>query len=549
MRERLKVKTETRILLSVIIMLIIFCVMPDSKMSVEAAASAYKEIKGIGYTYDSTTDSYIVTNASSNIETAEIYQEIDGKKVSSIYQDAFQYRKNLTSVSIPGSIKNIGKNAFLSCENLRNVELSEGIATIENSAFLNCKNLSKIHIPGSVKVIGERAFQYCDNLKNVTISQGVTTIQDSAFGWCESLEVLNLPASISKIGDGIVYDCTALKKINVEASNPQFCSINGVVYTKDKTILVLYPCGNTAKEYTILNGVKSIGNCSFISAQNLDKVNLPNGLITIGEGAFFGCSNLDNVKVPSTVTTIGESAYGMCYNLTNITIPENVKNFGLTVFYDDKKVIIYCIKNSRAHQYAVDNNILFQFLETSKKPGSTKIKMKGIRLKEKSKTLNLKSSYQIKLKILPSNTSNKQVKYKSSNSKVASVNSRGKVTAKRIGKTVITITAKDGSNVTAKIKITVRPKSTKLNVKKLSKKMVKISWKRISNSSGYEIYRSTKRKIGYKKIATIKTAKTTSYKNKVQKRNKTYYYKIRVYKKVKGIKIYSKYSTIKKIKM
>ncbi|RDU22911.1 leucine-rich repeat protein [Anaerosacchariphilus polymeriproducens] len=551
MRERLRFKTEMkgkRVSFSVIVMLIIFLVIPVFKMQVEAATDN-REIKGIRYTFDSSTDSYIVTSASSSIETAQILEEIGGKKVSSIYQGAFQYREYLTSVEIPGSIINIGKNAFLSCQNLRNVELSEGIGIIESSAFLNCKNLTNIHIPSSVRVVGESAFQYCDNLKSVTISNGVTTIQDSAFGWCDSLEYLSLPESVSKIGDGIVYDCTALKKINVEASNPKFCSINGVVYNKDKTILVLYPCGNTAKEYTILNGVKTIGNCGFISAQHLVKVNLPKGLTTIGEGAFFGCENLDNVNVPSSVATIGESAYGMCYNLTNITIPESVKNFGITVFYDDKKVIIYCVKNSNAHKYAVDNKLFYKFLETSQKPGSTTIKIKGIRLKEKSKTLDLKSCYQIKTTIIPSNASDKQVIYKSNNSRVASVNSRGKVTAKKIGKAVITITAKDGSRVTSKIAITVRPKSTKLKVKKLSKRMVKLTWKRVSDSSGYEIYRSTKRKIGYKKIATIKKAKIISRKNKKLKRKKTYYYKIRVYKIVKGKKIYSKYSTIKKVKM
>lgn len=99
-------------------------------------------------------------------------------------------------------------------------------------------------------------------------------------------------------------------------------------------------------------------------------------------------------------------------------------------------------------------------------------------------------------------------------------------------------------------KVTVSSLSDKkVTVKKLSSKKVKISWKKVSNCTGYIIYRSTKKSSGYKKIKTITSKSKVSYTDKSVKKGKTYYYKIRTYKKVGTGKIYGKYTTAKKVKV
>ena len=75
------------------------------------------------------------------------------------------------------------------------------------------------------------------------------------------------------------------------------------------------------------------------------------------------------------------------------------------------------------------------------------------------------------------------------------------------------------------------------------------SWKKQKNATGYEIYRSTKKKGKYKKIATIKKVSKASYTNKKLKKGKTYYYKVRAYKTQSGKKVYGTFSTIKKVKI
>ena len=81
--------------------------------------------------------------------------------------------------------------------------------------------------------------------------------------------------------------------------------------------------------------------------------------------------------------------------------------------------------------------------------------------------------------------------------------------------------------------------------KKALKNALKLSWKQISETDGYLIYRSTKKSGSYKKIATVKNAAKTSYKDRAVKKNRKYYYKIRTYQTNDGSKVYGDYSATK----
>ena len=95
----------------------------------------------------------------------------------------------------------------------------------------------------------------------------------------------------------------------------------------------------------------------------------------------------------------------------------------------------------------------------------------------------------------------------------------------------------------------LKPKKPAISVKSTKKKTAKISWKKVSDADGYVVYRSTKKKGGYKKVATVKKSSTVSYTNKKLSSKKTYYYKVRSYKKINGVTIYSSYSSPKKVKV
>ena len=95
---------------------------------------------------------------------------------------------------------------------------------------------------------------------------------------------------------------------------------------------------------------------------------------------------------------------------------------------------------------------------------------------------------------------------------------------------------------------TTKTKAPVLSVKAGTKKAT-LSWKKVSGATGYEVYMSTKKASGYKKVATMKKASSVKYTAKKLKSKKTYYFKVRAYKTVSGKKVYSDFSTVKKVKV
>lgn len=100
--------------------------------------------------------------------------------------------------------------------------------------------------------------------------------------------------------------------------NPNFCSIDGVLFSKDRKTLIDYPWGRPADAYIVPDGVTTIGANAFRAAQNLKHLYLPEGLTTISPVAVYGCEGLTELIIPASVTSIGGYAFGVCKSLANI---------------------------------------------------------------------------------------------------------------------------------------------------------------------------------------------------------------------------------------
>ena len=166
-------------------------------------------------------------------------------------------------------------------------------------------------------------------------------------------------------------------------------------------------------------------------------------------------------------------------------------------------------------------------------PSTTQKKAQAITVKSVTKSLGTKAF------ALGAKTSGDgALSYRSSDSKVASVDAKGKVTLKGVGVCTITVTAAETANyksATASVKVTVNPKKAAISkVKTVKGKKLKVSWKKDTTVSGYEIQCALKKnfKSGLKKT-TIKKAKTTSTTIKKLKKGKKYYVRVRAYKTVK----------------
>ncbi|MGD0813899.1 MAG: leucine-rich repeat protein [Verrucomicrobiota bacterium] len=155
--------------------------------------------------------------------------------VTTIGDGAFDNCRSLTNVTIPASVSSIGELEFAFCTNLTNITIPGSVTSIGEAAFDGCLTLTSVTIPGSVTNIGEGAFEYCTNLTNVTLSEGVSSIGEWAFAQCFSLSTVTIAGSVTNMALGVFEDCDGLTSVYFGGNAPtvapnMFGIANGIVY-------------------------------------------------------------------------------------------------------------------------------------------------------------------------------------------------------------------------------------------------------------------------------------------------------------------------------
>jgi hypothetical protein len=235
--------------------------------------------------------------------------------------------------------------------------------------YTNDTKYVSIDLSGSTfTVIGEGAFVFCSSLTGVTMPNSVTDIGTQAFSYCPSLTSVTIPNSVAEIYGSAFSGCGSLTVINVDSGNTVYSSIDGILYSKDKTILVTYPGGKTGA-FSIPNSVTGIEVMAFYGCTSLTGVTIPNSVTWIGSMAFGYCTSLAAINVdssntayssvggvlydknqitliqypagktavsfaiPNSVADIYGSAFSYCSSLTSITIPNSVIDIGGSAFF------------------------------------------------------------------------------------------------------------------------------------------------------------------------------------------------------------------------
>lgn len=172
-----------------------------------------------------------------------------------------------------------------------------------------------------------------DQIKSVVIESGVTDVADQAFGSCKNLETIVIPETVKKLGDFAILYCPSLKEIQVDDGNQYYCTVEGVLYSKDMATLIKYPACRPGTEYTVPDTVTKLMHVSFDSASKLVSITLPDNIIALGTDTFADCTSLKNIRLPKNLTDMEAGGiFWNCSSLESIEIPDNVQVIGSSAF-------------------------------------------------------------------------------------------------------------------------------------------------------------------------------------------------------------------------
>lgn len=280
--------------------------------------------------------------------------------------------------------------------------------------------------------------KYKDKITKVVIKEGITAIGSRNFAcYYFNLRTVVLPSTLEKIGDfAFVPHLSFFTSTGEEPPK----------YDKLETI-------------NLPQGLKTIGRAAFSDCTGLKQVKLPNTLTEIDAFTFFECDGLTSVDLPANINSIGLNAFGNSKNLSVVKIRnKNCEIYDADyTFSSGRTVTIYGLKGSTAERYAKKYSYRYKFKTLS--VASTKTKISNIKITNAPKSLKAGKSIKLKTKITPAKATNKTVTWSSSNTRHATVNKYGKVTAKKAGKgkTVrITVKTKDGSKKKDTVKIKIK---------------------------------------------------------------------------------------------
>jgi len=279
--------------------------------------------------------------------------------VESIGEGAFQ-NTNVVKVTVPRSIKTIGRFAFYMCRSLSEVTLNEGLERIGSSAFY-FSAVKEINIPGSIQTIDTSTFALCTSLSKVTLNEGLKEIGDSAFNTTIILKI-NIPNSVQTIGKKAFSGCESLSEVTL---NYGLKEISDYAFYKTAIKKIIIPdsvqtIGASAfnqcidlSEVTLNEGLQIISTAAFRQTA-IKEINVPGSVKTIGNSAFYGCTGLNEATLNEGLKEILKGAFSKT-SIKEIVIPSTIETIGAQIFSGNNEIEKITVLNKKEN-IAIDLN-------------------------------------------------------------------------------------------------------------------------------------------------------------------------------------------------
>lgn len=403
--------------------------------------------------------------------TSKTYTVPNG--ITSFSKGAFTRADNLEKVIFQDGVESLSDELFYKSKGIKSVEFSDSIKTINSKAFYGCTSLEEISIPDSVTKLGTGVFTNCTSLKKAVIPYSIFELSDSTFYNCSSLEDVTLE-NVKKIGR-YAFKGTGLKKIVLDTS------------VEDVAVLAFLDCKQLRRVTCLNRNVDlKLNSIGYVTSDNGEYF-YRKGIIDITgykgstaekltqEVKLFRFFDIEAPTTPSTTTPTVVNPTKLTLNKKNIVLTKYNKNTAtvlkatVTPTNASSKGVVW--KSSNPKVAKVDSKgkvttvskgtciITASSKADSKVKATCKVtviqKVVSVKLSAKNKTIKKGKSFTLRATVLPTNANMKSVTFTSSNKKVATVNSKGKVVGKKAGKTTIIVTTKDGKKK-AKCIVTVK---------------------------------------------------------------------------------------------
>ena len=436
--------------------------------------------------------------------------------LKAISSSTFEGCKKLTTINFPSTLTMIGNSAFSGCESLPEAILPSGVEKIESNAFKNCKAMKKAVVPDTVSSIGSSAFYGCEALADITLGSKLKKIESQTFYGCTALPSIMIPYNVTTIGDSAFVNCTKLTQITVPRNTTSIAS-NAFSYPKKMTMYGPSDC--YAKTYASGKGIKYVTQDIHATSVSLDitektaeryddfqltatiaPLNFTDAVVwTSSNEEVATVSDTGYVEICGVGTAVITVTAGNVKAVCKITVPQLID----WIEFDEDEIELkagqtYQLKPYISPSDATNKKLKYTSsdtkvaevsasgLVTAKSEGEAKIraaatdgsdeyavcyvtvtgkaKVTGITLDRTSAEVKRGEKLTLNVTVSPSYASNKKVVWKSANTKIATVDANGSVTAKAPGRTKITVTSSENSRYQASCTVTVPYKITyKLN--------------------------------------------------------------------------------------